>query len=100
MDASPFKAKSALTRPYLSIRPSEFGTDSADSARPKRYRCLDPVYLGVLFVINNAIGLITPPAGTVLNVTSGVARVPMQIVIKEVMPFMLAALAVPLSLMR
>jgi tripartite ATP-independent transporter DctM subunit len=55
---------------------------------------IDPVYFGVLFVINNAIGLITPPVGTVLNVASGVARVPMEDVIRGVMPFMLAQLAV------
>ncbi|MGC3974933.1 MAG: SLC13 family permease [Nitrospira sp.] len=35
---------------------------------------IDPVYFGVLFIMNNAIGLITPPVGTVLNVVS--ARVP------------------------
>ncbi|MEY8877734.1 MAG: TRAP transporter large permease subunit, partial [Leptothrix sp. (in: b-proteobacteria)] len=28
---------------------------------------IDPIYFGVLFIINNAIGLITPPVGTVLN---------------------------------
>lgn len=55
---------------------------------------IDPVYFGVLFVINNAIGLITPPVGTVLNVASGVARVPMHDVIRGVMPFMIAQLAV------
>ena len=55
---------------------------------------IDPVYFGVLFVINNAIGLITPPVGTVLNVASGVARVPMGDVIKGVMPFMIAQLIV------
>jgi tripartite ATP-independent transporter DctM subunit len=55
---------------------------------------IDPVYFGVMFVINNAIGLITPPVGTVLNVASGVAGVPMDKVIRGVMPFMLAQLAV------
>ncbi|MFT3820117.1 MAG: TRAP transporter large permease subunit [Rubrivivax sp.] len=55
---------------------------------------IDPVYFGVLFVINNAIGLITPPVGTVLNVASGVARVPMGDVIRGVMPFMLVQIAV------
>jgi len=55
---------------------------------------IDPVYFGVLFVINNAIGLITPPVGTVLNVASGVAKVPMGDVIKGVMPFMIAQLIV------
>ena len=38
---------------------------------------IDPVYFGVLFIINNSIGLITPPVGVVLNVVSGVARIPM-----------------------
>lgn len=55
---------------------------------------IDPVYFGVLFVINNAIGLVTPPVGTVLNVISGVARVPMADVIRGVAPFMFAQLLV------
>ena len=55
---------------------------------------IDPVYFGVLFVLNNAIGLITPPVGTVLNVASGVAKVPMGDVIKGVTPFMIAQLIV------
>jgi len=55
---------------------------------------IDPVYFGVLFVLNNAIGLITPPVGTVLNVASGVAKVPMGDVIRGVMPFMIAQLIV------
>jgi tripartite ATP-independent transporter DctM subunit len=59
---------------------------------------IDPVYFGVLFVINNAIGLITPPVGTVLNVASGVAKVPMGDVIRGVMPFMIAQLLVLLLL--
>jgi tripartite ATP-independent transporter DctM subunit len=51
---------------------------------------IDPVYFGVLFIMNNAIGLITPPVGTVLNVVCGVGKVPMDGVIKGVMPFLLA----------
>ena len=35
---------------------------------------IDPVYFGVLFIMNNAIGLITPPVGTVLNVVAGVGK--------------------------
>ena len=35
---------------------------------------IDPVYFGVLFIMNNAIGLITPPVGIVLNVVCGVGR--------------------------
>lgn len=34
---------------------------------------IDPVYFGVLFIINNAI-VITPPVGTVLNVVAEWAR--------------------------
>ena len=51
---------------------------------------IDPVYFGVLFLMNNAIGLVTPPVGTVLNVVCGVARVPMSGVIRGVLPFMIA----------
>jgi TRAP-type transport system large permease protein len=51
---------------------------------------IDPVYFGVLFIMNNAIGLITPPVGIVLNVVCGVARVPMGAVIRGVLPFLLA----------
>jgi tripartite ATP-independent transporter DctM subunit len=55
---------------------------------------IDPVYFGVLFIMNNAIGLITPPVGPVLNVAAGVGRVSMDAVIRGVLPFMLAQLAV------
>ncbi|MGL5115445.1 MAG: TRAP transporter large permease [Beijerinckiaceae bacterium] len=51
---------------------------------------IDPVYFGVLFIMNNAIGLITPPVGIVLNVVSGVAKVSMTDVIKGVNPFLIA----------
>lgn len=55
---------------------------------------IDPVYFGVLFIMNNAIGLITPPVGTVLNVVSGVARITMDEAFKGVFPFFIAHLAV------
>ncbi len=51
---------------------------------------IDPVYFGVLFIMNNAIGLITPPVGTVLNTVAGVGKVSMDDVTKGVWPFMLA----------
>ncbi len=51
---------------------------------------IDPVYFGVLFIINNSIGLITPPVGTVLNVVAGVGRMKMDDVTRGVLPFMLA----------
>ncbi|AOG06169.1 TRAP transporter large permease subunit [Bosea sp. RAC05] len=55
---------------------------------------IDPVYFGVLFIMNNAIGLLTPPVGTVLNVVCAVGRVPVDKVVRGVMPFLLAQLAV------
>jgi TRAP-type transport system large permease protein len=55
---------------------------------------IDPVYFGVLFIMNNAIGLITPPVGTVLNVVSGVARIPLDASFRGVLPFLAAQLAV------
>ena len=55
---------------------------------------IDPIYFGVLFMINNAIGLITPPVGTVLNVVAGVTRISIGEVTRGVWPFMLAELAV------
>jgi tripartite ATP-independent transporter DctM subunit len=55
---------------------------------------IDPVYFGVLFIINNAIGLITPPVGVVLNVVCGVSRISMEDLIRGVWPFMLAQLVV------
>ncbi|CAN7700341.1 TRAP transporter large permease subunit [Variovorax paradoxus] len=51
---------------------------------------IDPIYFGVLFIMNNAIGLITPPVGTVLNVVAGVGRMKLDEVTKGVLPFMLA----------
>lgn len=55
---------------------------------------IDPVYFGVLFIINNAIGLITPPVGVVLNVVSGVGRIPLGKVTVGVWPFLLAEVIV------
>jgi len=51
---------------------------------------IDPVYFGVLFMINCAIGLITPPVGTVLNTVAGVGRISVDAVTLGVLPFMLA----------
>jgi len=55
---------------------------------------IDPVYFGVLFIINNAIGLITPPVGTVLNAVAGVGKVSMDEVTRGVWPFMVAQFAI------
>jgi len=55
---------------------------------------IDPVYFGVMFIINNSIGLVTPPVGTVLNTVAGVGRMRMDEVTRGVMPFMVVQFAV------
>ncbi len=55
---------------------------------------IDPVYFGVLFMINNAIGLVTPPVGAVLSTVAGVGKVSMDSVTRGVWPFMLAQFGV------
>jgi tripartite ATP-independent transporter DctM subunit len=55
---------------------------------------IDPVYFGVMFIINNSIGLVTPPVGTVLNVVAGVGKMSMDDVTRGVIPFMLAQFAI------
>jgi tripartite ATP-independent transporter DctM subunit len=55
---------------------------------------IDPIYFGVLFIINNAIGLVTPPVGTTLNVVCGVTGRSMDEAIVAVIPFMIAQLIV------
>jgi tripartite ATP-independent transporter DctM subunit len=51
---------------------------------------IDPVYFGVVFMINLAIGLITPPVGVVLNTVAGAGRLGMDAVVRGVVPFMIA----------
>jgi TRAP-type C4-dicarboxylate transport system permease large subunit len=59
---------------------------------------IDPVYFGVLFIVNNSIGLITPPVGVVLNVVCGISRISMEDIIKGAWPFMIAQLIALLAM--
>lgn len=54
---------------------------------------IDPVYFGVMFIMNCCIGLLTPPVGVVLNVVSSVGKVPLGRVIVGVWPFLLTQTA-------
>ena len=49
---------------------------------------IDPIHLGIIMVVNMEIGMITPPVGLNLFVTSGVAGMPMWDVVKAAMPFL------------
>lgn len=53
---------------------------------------IDPVYFGVLFIMNCSIGLITPPVGNVLNVICGVSKISMNAAVRGVWPFLVAHL--------
>lgn len=55
---------------------------------------IDPIYFGLMFVLNGAIGLITPPVGTVLNVVAGVGRLRLDEVIRGVNPFLITYIAI------
>ncbi|TFL17435.1 TRAP transporter large permease [Jannaschia formosa] len=49
---------------------------------------IDPIHLGIIMVVNMEIGMITPPVGLNLFVTSGVANMPMMAVVKAAAPFL------------
>ncbi|WP_425038516.1 TRAP transporter large permease [Primorskyibacter sp. S187A] len=49
---------------------------------------IDPIHLGIIMVVNMEIGMITPPVGLNLFVTSGVAGMPMMDVVKAALPFL------------
>ena len=55
---------------------------------------LDPVYFGVVMVVNLCIGLITPPVGTVLYVVCGLSKISMGQVTKPLLGFIAVMIAV------
>ena len=55
---------------------------------------IDPIHLGVIMIVNLAIGYITPPVGVNLYLSGGVAKVSIEDLIKENMPFLIATLVV------
>lgn len=59
---------------------------------------VDPIYFGVVFMVNCAIGLITPPVGTVLNVVCAVGKLDYEELFKGTLPFFMAQLVVLLLL--
>ncbi|MFB8830712.1 C4-dicarboxylate TRAP transporter large permease protein DctM [Azotobacter sp. CWF10] len=53
---------------------------------------IDPIHLGIVMVVNMEIGLITPPVGLNLFVTSAVTGMPVGAVIRAAMPWLLMLL--------
>ncbi len=54
---------------------------------------IDPIHLGIVFVVNLEIGMITPPVGLNLYVASGIAKMPLYGVVRASLPWMLVLLA-------
>ncbi|WP_298013010.1 TRAP transporter large permease [uncultured Castellaniella sp.] len=48
---------------------------------------IDPLWFGLLFVLNLVIGMMTPPVGVLYFVVCGITRVPMGPVVRECIPF-------------
>lgn len=55
---------------------------------------IDPIYFGVIFMVTAAIGMITPPVGSVLNTVCGVSKISMEDAVKGVVPFLIAEFVV------
>jgi len=53
---------------------------------------IDPVFFGVLAVVNLAIGCITPPVGLDLFVVTAITKVPIEKVTKAILPYLLVLL--------
>ena len=49
---------------------------------------IDPLFFGVLMVVNLAIGCITPPVGLDLFVASAITKVPLEKVMKATLPYL------------
>ncbi|WP_300522195.1 TRAP transporter large permease [Aminiphilus sp.] len=49
---------------------------------------IDPLFFGVMTVVNLAIGCITPPVGLDLFVVSAITKIPIEKVTREVMPYL------------
>jgi len=55
---------------------------------------IDPVHFGVVFVLNLTIGLLTPPYGVVMFISSAVAKVTIKEFVAEAWPMILVLIVV------
>jgi TRAP-type C4-dicarboxylate transport system permease large subunit len=54
---------------------------------------VDPVHFGMVMVVNLALGMITPPFGVKLFAACTVARISLDRIVKQLVPFVLVILA-------
>jgi tripartite ATP-independent transporter DctM subunit len=59
---------------------------------------VDPVHFGIIMMVNLGIGLLTPPVGGVLFVGSAVAKLPIEQVVKALLPFFFALFLVLMAI--
>ncbi|MGD1894246.1 MAG: TRAP transporter large permease [Cyclobacteriaceae bacterium] len=55
---------------------------------------IDPVHFGIILIVNLCVGLSTPPVGTVLFIGCSVANIKIQSVVRPLLPFFVAMIAV------
>ncbi|AKL94162.1 TRAP transporter large permease protein [Clostridium aceticum] len=55
---------------------------------------IDPVFFGVMMVINLGIGLVTPPVGTILYISCGIAKISLEKITKAMLPFLATQVAI------
>ena len=60
---------------------------------------IDPYQFGLLFVLNLGIGVITPPVGTILYVICGIGNIQISLLIRKLIPFILAEILVLILLL-
>jgi C4-dicarboxylate transporter, DctM subunit len=53
---------------------------------------IDPIHLGIVFLVNSALGLLTPPLGLVLYVAAPITGLKVETVARAALPFLFALL--------
>ena len=57
---------------------------------------VEPLHLGVIMVLNLMVGTVTPPVGVCLFIACNIGNVEVEAAVKEIVPFILASMAVVL----
>ena len=55
---------------------------------------IDPIHLGAIMVVNMTFGLLTPPLGVLLFMACGIAKIKFNVICREILPFLIVAVAV------
>jgi len=55
---------------------------------------VDPLHFGIIVVLNLTIGLMTPPVGICLYIVCSISKLPLEAVVRAVLPFLAVCIAV------